>query len=1450
MESLQSALRSPGRRRRRVWSRAGRAHVEVRGLGPGADAVGRGVEDALRRLDGVRWAEANQQLGRVAVAFDGGRLEADDLVRVVTDTERALGVGDQRFPTDRPDHPADSEPLIREAVALGVDVAALGLAVAGRAAQMARLPLEVAGLVPLVQSQPRLRQVLESQVGPAVTGLGLSVTNAAAQAMAQGPLGLVVDLGHHLSLLSESVARQRVWAAREEALHPGPGVRSGQATAAGPATGERPLPLPPGPAEAFSQRAGLASLAALGATLLASGRARRAVAALLAVTPKGAVLGPDAFAAQLGWVLAKRGILCLDADALRRLDRVDCLVLDADVVCTGAVVVDRVIALGGADHGEVRQRAVELFDGMAGGHVRRVHGWALGPVRAVGADTANLEVRRHLRNLEGEDVLGLTHEGSLVGLVRVEEELDGMAASLVEAARHSEQMVAVAGGDLRLVERLGADLLVDGGPHLYEAVRSMQADGCVVALISATNADALQAADCGIGVTPPSGAVSWTADLLCGSDLADAHLVVEAMTVAHEVSRQSAALALAGSSLAAPLALTGPPGRAAGRALNTVNVAALLAMANGVRAALLLARRPEPLPRLPPAWHEYEVDEALGRLGSSWNGLSAAEAASRSRHDQAPSLPSLPSAVLEELANPLTPVLGGAAALSTAVGAMVDGVIIGAVVMFNAGIGGVQRYRVARAIHQLEQASSQQVRARRDGDVVLVPAETLVSGDVVLLASGDSVPADCRILSSSNLEVDESSLTGESMPVAKAPQASFTSSVAERTSMLYEATSVAAGVVEAVVVATGRNTEAGLAKQGVGRLASGVEGRLTQLTRTTLPVSAAGGAGLAAVGMLRGASLSQSLHSGVSLAVAAVPEGLPLLATMAQLSSARRLSERGALVRNHRSIEALGRVDLLCCDKTGTLTEGRIELQSVFDGETEVPVDDLTAAAAAVVAAGLRASPLESAGDDPLPHLTDRAVVRGAAEAGVDAATGIDTWERRAELPFEPARGYHAVLGGNGSGFQLSVKGAPEVVLPRCVEWQRPGGSAKLDQTSRARMAAAVDELARRGARILAVAERSASSRADLHDDRVRDLRLIGFLALSDPVRPEAASAVRGLQGAGVDIVMLTGDHPSTAEGVASELGILNGRRVVTGPELDELDDDHLDRLLPDVSVFARVTPSHKVRLVLAYQRHGKAVAMTGDGANDAPAIRLADVGVALGENSTSAARGAADLLVLDGRIETIIDAIVEGRAMWVSVREAIAILLGGNLGETVFTVVASAVSGRPALSPRQLLIVNLLTDVVPALTIAVRQPARPRSEDLMTEGPEASLGRALERAILARAISTAAGAGAGWVGARLTGRGRRASTVALVALVGSQLGQTMLAGGRNPAVVVACAGSAALLVGLVQTPGVSQFFGCTPLGPGGWAIAGASAAAGTASSLVTPRLLARRAPRLRPGTA
>jgi cation-transporting ATPase I len=432
------------------------------------------------------------------------------------------------------------------------------------------------------------------------------------------------------------------------------------------------------------------------------------------------------------------------------------------------------------------------------------------------------------------------------------------------------------------------------------------------------------------------------------------------------------------------------------------------------------------------------------------------------------------------------------------------------------------------------------------------------------------------------------------------------------------------------------------------------------------------------------------------------------------------------------------------------------------------------------------------------------------------------------------------VLGRAADGQMLCVKGAPETVLPLCTHQRLGHDAAELDQRRRRAIAREVDRLATSGYRVLAVAERDASGRRDLREDRISRLRFVGLLALTDPARDTAAEAIRGLRAASVDVLMLTGDHPSTAGAIAAELGLLNGGRVVTGAEVDGLADAELDGLVARAAVFARVSPDHKVRIVAALRRTGRVVAVTGDGANDAAAIRLADVGVALGRRGTNAAKEAADVVVTDDRIETIIDAIVEGRAMWSSVRDAIALLLGGNLGEIAFTLGTGLLApGGSALNARQLLLVNVFTDLVPSLALAVREPQGTNPNALLTEGPEASLGSALDRDILIRGGITAAGGLAAWAGGRLTGiTRRRASTTALVGLVGAQLGQTLLAGRHSPLVVAASIGSAAGLALVIQTPVVSQFFGCTPLGPIGWGIGLGSAAAVSLAAPLAARLL------------
>lgn len=1425
------------------------AHIEVRGLGVEADPdaspvasteVAHAVVSALSGVEGVVRAEVNRPLGRVVVEVEEG-LGLAPVLDAVEQVERTLGLEHTRFPLDRPDHPADAAAVTREVLATAADVAALGVAVVSGVARLTPLPAEIGGVVGALQANLRARNALATFLGPTLVDVGLSLAGAGVGAIAQGPVGLVGDALHRGSLLLEARARRATWHRVEEGLC-APG-RAGSSAALGT---RRPGDLHPGPVETFSERAAMGSLAAAGGTFLATGDAHRAAAAALSLTPKAARLGRDVFAAHLGRTLAAHEVVCLDPGALRRLDRVDAVVLAADVLGTGRRAIGRIDLVGDGDPSAVRRRARELFDPERPSRRARREGWSLRPVprternrlladgRKAGPDTAGHDTTPHDT---AEHVLALRHGEDVVALIGVSEETDPLAADLAAAARSAGAIVVVA-GPRSSADSLGADLHVAGGDDLAASVRMLQDDGCGVALLAGGDTPALAAADVGIGLV--GDVVPWGAHLLV-ADLATAALVLDAMAVAHQVSRQSAALALTGSAVGGMFALTSTPARAAGRALAAVNGAALASLANGTRAALALAGRPLRTATEHPPWHELDPDEVLDQLHSGPDGLDSAEAEERLRAAMvvADGPVSLPVAVLEELANPLTPVLAGAAALSTAVGSLADAAIVGSVVGINALVGGFQRYQVERALRGLEVQAGQWVRALRDATTTPVPAVTLVPGDVITLGAGDSVPADCRILASAALEVDESSLTGESLPVPKGPAPALSPIVAERTSMLYDGTVVAAGEVTAVVVATGPDTEA---RRGVDRgrsRESGVETRLRDLTRVTMPLAGVAGVGVVLTGLLRALPLPQSLHSGVSLAVAAVPEGLPILATMAQLSAAKRLSQHGALVRNPRSIEALGRVDLLCCDKTGTLTEGRIEFRGVYDGQVELDLAEGAGPGVAVLAAALRASPVETVGEDPLPHLTDRAVVLGAARHSVHADSGTHGWRRRAELPFEPARGYHAVLGRNGGGALLSVKGAPEVVLPRCTEWLRAGEVVALDDARRHELSTGVERLARRGLRILAVAEREASSRRDLDDERVDRLRLLGYVTLADPVRPTAAHSVAALRSAGVRTVMVTGDHPSTAEGIAAELGLLDGRRVLTGVELDALDDAALDALLEETCVFARVTPSHKVRIVAAYQRVGRAVAMTGDGANDAPAIRLADVGVALGENSTSAARAVADVVVTDGRIETLIDAIVEGRAMWASVREAIAILLGGNLGEILFAVSTAAVSGG-TLSPRQLLLVNLLTDAAPALTIAMRPPRGKTPEDLLREGPEASLGAALERQIVARAIATAAGAGLAWTGARLTGRGRRASTVALVALVGGQLGQTLATCRRDPTVLAAALGSALALGVAVQTPVLSQLMGCTPLGPVGWGIGLAGAAAATGLAAVTPGLVAR----------
>ncbi|MEU9830468.1 HAD-IC family P-type ATPase [Streptosporangium sp. NPDC048047] len=1477
-DPLRAAL--PGSREARACP--GGVRIDLRRIGgPGTGRMARRLEDRLLSVKGIDRAEVNGVLGWVFVGCDSAAADLGRLLSIVEQFDG--GAGEEEFepgPVEEAETTEDrcprspssrlAENHARAGLRLGASLLGAGLAVAGRVLRTPPLPPSVPTILNLVDSTPFVRTALERRLGRAVTDTLFTTAGIVGHTFALRPFGMVVQSVTAAARYAETRGTLRAWREHEKEL----ANREGGYRHIRSARTPRTAPMAHSPVDRFERAASPLAVGVSGLTRLLSGSREQGLAMLVNATPKAAKLGREAFAGAVGRAAAGRGAIVLRGNALRRMDGVDTVILDAGVLATGSWTIDRVVPLtgdatggadsdtdsdtdggtdGGTDGDELRARLYGLID-LSDPAARCEHdGWTAEPLADPAGflpaggppppdDLGEWESR-------GLRAVGVRREGVPVALVGVAPGVDPLADALVAAARGAGTVLLAGGRAKRpehagrpkhagaaepaelaeLARRLGVAESVPGGSGLAARVRALQADGHGVAVVSDRPLAALAQADLGVGVLRPSGPVPWDADVIC--EPGEAHLLLSSLGPARRTSERCVWLGAATALLGTGLTFLGPRAATVRWAQLVSDGTALVAIAVGEWSGRDAGRVAAPVRTDPTPWHAMRAEDVLARLGSSPRGLSEAEALRRRTASGArPEAPaSLLRASAEELANPLTPVLTAGAGLSALVGSVPDAVLIAAVMVIDAFIGGGQRFAADRSLRRLTETVALRVRLRRPGGQESTTVENLVPGDVVELRAGDAVPADCRVVRAVGLEVDEASLTGESQLVAKSPAPVGASALAERTSMVYEGTTVAAGHGLAVVVAAGRTTEAA---RTAGITAerpppTGVQLRLRRLSREILPAAIGSGLLLLVADLVRGRPAAQALAPAVSLAVAAVPEGLPFVASVAELAAARRLSRRNTLVPNPSTIEALGRVNVLCFDKTGTLTEGRINLRRVSDGRTEQPVEALTPELRRIVAAGMRAGPRSDPGR-PVAHPTDRAVLEGARRLEVTPEDGAEGWVRIDELPFEPGRGYHAVLGAGGAGALLSVKGAPEIVITRCTAVLRDGRETPMTDPVRAELEKEVNRLALQGYRVLAVAERGASDRRDLDEERIRELRFLGFLCLADPIRPTAAESVRRLMGAGVRIVMVTGDHPSTAEAIAAELDALNGGRVMTGPEIDDLDDEELAEALSDAAVLARTTPAHKARIVRCLRRSGKVVAVTGDGANDAPAIRVADVGIALGSRATAAARAAADVVVTDDRIETIVDAIIEGRAMWSSVRDALSVLLGGNIGEIVFTVGSSLLSGRNVLNARQLLLVNLLTDMLPALAVAVRPPAATSPEKLLAEGPEASLGASLTRDIYLRAVTTASAAGAAWWIGRMTGTAGRANTMGLVALVSAQLFQTLALGRRDRVVLLASAVSLAVLGLAVSAPGVSRFFGSRPLGPVGWTVALGSAVAAT----------------------
>jgi cation-transporting P-type ATPase I len=1206
----------------------------------------------------------------------------------------------------------------------------------------------------------------------------------------------------------------------------------------------RPAPAAPSPLERYASVISVASLAYAGLTFAATRSLPRAFTALLLTSPRSAFIGAEGADTAASARVLRAGATVVGTRPDRPVRLPDMLIVDGPRTLAEGVELARVVPIDGDDPDALADlaRAVASAAGSpwgralsAGAHAPAADGtfdgeaaWAtvdgrryrLGTLEELGDHPAAVRGRDR-----GEELLALCDEDRCdLAVVALRPRLAPGVEELVRTCRRRGVEIALLeGGDRRAARavagRAKVRLVVEA--DLADLVRENQRDGGSVAVLSdsAEAAEGFDACDLAVALTTGRTArFPARADLLA-PDLHAVAAIVEAGARRDEAIDVSVALAAGANVAGAAWGLKGAPG--IGRAGYATHAGALGALAGGYmllrggeRPRTLTQRLVDPRPE---RWGRRAPDEAMAELGTRPEGLTSDEVARRRQERPSTSRRSpLIEAVTDQVRSPLTGVLAAGAAVSLALGAVGDVAMIAAAIGANIAVGTWQERQAGRAAEALERLGAVEAKVLRDGEPVCVPADEVVPGDVLLLGSGDRVVADARVLDADALEVDEAALTGESFPVAKAPDAPMD---ADR--VVLEGSDVTVGSGKAVVVAVGAGTRLGATAAALAideTQESPLGRRLGDLFQQGLPVLFTGGALVTASGLLWGKPLVEQLTLGASLAIAAVPEGLPLLAGVAQAGVARRLAQRNALVRRLAAVEALGRVDVAACDKTGTLTEGRLAVTLVAgaDGDEARFPDDLPEQLRDVLQIAGLASPAPD-DDDAEAHPTDVAVVEAARAAG---AQELDA-NRTREAPFDPARAFHAAVAAG----RLCVKGAAEELVPRCTAVRNASEPRRLDDAGRQRLLTTAQEIAERGLRVLLVCEGSADGDAeDPHE-----LTAIGFLGIADPLRDGVGKTVERCRHAGVRLIMLTGDHPATARAVAAEAGLPAGDDdVLTGDELSDLDDDELDDRLEHVSVIARITPLDKVRIVESLKRRGHTVAMTGDGVNDAPALRLADVGVAMGRQGTEVARQASDVVVADDDFATLVESLVEGRGFWQNMRRALALLLGGNLGEIGLMVGASALGLPSPLSARQILAVNLVSDVLPAISVAVQPPEHRKLSGLAREGT-AALDRPLRVEIVRRGVATTVPALAAYL---IADRKRiQPQTVAFASIVCTQLSQTLDLGrldGRISGAVARAVGATTALLALTMTlPPLKRFFGLAAPSPVAVVlIAGASVAA------------------------
>ena len=866
-------------------------------------------------------------------------------------------------------------------------------------------------------------------------------------------------------------------------------------------------------------------------------------------------------------------------------------------------------------------------------------------------------------------------------------------------------------------------------------------------------------------------------------------------------------------------------------------------------------------------WHAAAPEEVLAALGARGEGLSAEEAERRRRRYGPNSLVvSAPVSawriLLDQLRSLVMALLGGAAVVALAVGEVLDAVVIAAVLAVNVALGFWTEWGARRAMESLKRLQVPRATVVRGGRELSIDAAGLVPGDVVVVEAGEAVPADGRLLSATELRLVEAPLTGESFPVDKAVAAvPAEAPLAERTSMVYKGTLVAAGRGRAVVTATGARTEVGRISQLVQETEeerTPLEQRLDALGGRLVWVTLAAAAVVAAIGILRGGSTWLMVETGLALAVAAVPEGLPVVATIALAVGMRRMARRRALVRRLPAVESLGSTTVVCTDKTGTLTAGEMTVTALWAGGREVEVggagyglegrfteggrevdprsDPALAAALRVGALVNRAGLDEGPGGRVAVHgdPTEVALLVAARKAGLAREELLAEEPEVGELPFSSERMLMATFHRRGADSVVAyVKGAPGRLVELSSGTLTADGVRPLGPDGRQAILDENRRMAERGLRVLAVALRELPAGATPGEPALAELVFVGLVGLSDPPAAGVRETIARLHGAGVRTVMLTGDQRVTAEAVARQLGVLRpGDETADGRELAGLAPEELAARVGRIAAYCRVTPADKLEVVRALQARGEIVGMLGDGVNDAPALKRADVGVAMGIRGTEVAKETADVVLADDRFETVAAAVEEGRVIFDNIRKFIFYLFSCNLSE-VSVLLLGVLLGLPLpVVPLQILWLNLVTDVFPALALAV-EPAEP---DVLRRPP-----RHPQAAILSRGFLTLIGGyglamtvvvlGAfAWALASPETSLGRARTIAFMTLALSQLFHVFNARSAEPVLFGRRLlenrwvwGAVALTLGLqlavVYHPGLSRLFHTEPLAAGEWLV-------------------------------